>query len=137
MLGARGERFAQLAQQRAQIDQRAPVVEGVRFQPRQVEQVIGQRFQPLKLGQRPLDEHLLAGRVRLAGGEFEVGVDGGQRRVNLVGGVGDEAPQRDDRRFDAVSPCRRKRAPACRIRRCVPARRASKAVHAPFARWRR
>ena len=42
------------------------------------------------------------GVVRFAGGEFEVGVDGGQRRVNLMGGVGDEAAQRDDGRFDAL-----------------------------------
>ena len=63
---------------------------------RQPQQALRQRLEPARLAERPQHQAALVVGGRGLLGEFEVGLEGGQRRADLVRGVGDEPAQRDD-----------------------------------------
>ena len=64
---------------------------------RQVDQVIDQHAQLARLGERGRDERRRIGVVRLFGEQFEVSDQAGERRAQLVRGVGDQAALRAHR----------------------------------------
>ena len=102
LLGAGGHRVGGLARDGIEVDGAGSPALASGLDARQAQQVRGQRLEPARLPERARDEAALVVGRRLGLGELEVGLQRGERRADLVRGIGDEPAQRGHRRLDAL-----------------------------------